>query len=368
MKDLILVAVIFVLFSCSQNNSTKHNQEAEAVGAINNDGLPALTEAEISLTEKDFGSIIELKGTSHPVEQIFKISECEMIASDSILIVKNLANSEMLMAYSLPSFKFIKSFGVYGKGADEFQYPHLVKDESGEHICFIYESAKAGNTIYAMDRKLELKKLPITIPSGSSFFNDKQFHAISSQEFYYVESVKNGKAMFHLDATIDSVKTTLIKDLSFSGKYKNWAAYIGDFGVSGKNNRMVFAYKYFKRLLFYDLEHKTSKTVSFEVQDETKTGDAVSMQEPSNITHYWGMSSNDKYVYVLYSGRTPIEVSNELKKSSGYIYVEKFDWNGNPVCKYKLDHWGYFCVNASENTIYLASTTEEQPFLSYKLQ
>jgi len=367
MKNLIPIVLLFVIFSCCQNDSTKHKQHTKVVDTLHNDRIPPLTEGDFVLKEKDFGNIVELKGKSHPVEQIFRVSECEMIALDSIFIVKNLANADMFMAFSLPSFKFIKSFGLSGKGPGEFQSPHLVKDESGKYICYIYESAKAGNALFALDRNMELIKLPFNFPSGIFAFSDKQFHGISSEEFYYVESIEKGKAMFHLEATRDTAKTTLLQDLSFSGKHKNWAAYIGDFGVSGKNKRLVFAYKYFKRILFYDLEHQTSKIISFDHQYDTKEGDAVSMLDPSNVTHYWGMSSNDKYVYILYSGRTPIDVSKELKKSSGYIYIEKFDWNGNPICKYKLDHWGYFCVNAQENTIYLASTTEEQPFFSYRL-
>ncbi|NIW78611.1 MAG: hypothetical protein GWN16_03740 [Calditrichae bacterium] len=88
---------------------------------------------------------------------------------------------------------------------------------------------------------------------------------------------------------------------------------------------------------------------------------------PENITHYWGLSAGDEYVYALYSGRPPVDVSRELDESHGYIFVEKFDWNGNPVSKFKLDHWGYFSVNEPEALIYLASNTEEQPLISYTL-
>ena len=367
MKGFIPIALLCIVFACKQNNNAKLIKPPQMADSLLYDSLPALTEGDFLLKDKDFGDIIELKGASHPVDKIFKISECEMIVSDSIFIVKNLAKAEMFMVFSLPSFKFIKSFGVAGKGPGEFQYPHLVKDESGDNLCFIYESARAGNTIFALNRNLELNKLPFNIHSGEKMFSDIQFYGISSSEFYFVESTKTGKAIFHLEATKDTVITKQIHDLSFSGKYKSPAVYIGDFGVNFKYKRLVYAYKYFKRIVFYDLENQTSKIIPYDYQKEDKPDDAVSILAPSNITHYWGMSSNDKYVYILYSGRTPIEVSKELKKSPGYIYIEKFDWNGNPICKYKLDRWGYFCVNAQENTIFVASTTEEHPFFSYEI-
>ena len=364
---LFIAGISFILFACNQVEKAKtEGQPEQSEGVADTpivEAISPLVAGEFLLSEKDFGEIVELNGASNPVDQIFKVSECEMIALDSILIVKNLNNQDMLMAFSLPDFTFLKSFGRYGRGPGEFQYPGLVKDESGEFICFIYE--RTNNHLYSLNKDFEIRELPVNFKKGErASYNDKQLHGISSKQFFYVESIKMGKAIFVMDSENDTINTTLIKNLAFSDKHKNWAAYIGDFGVNGKKNRAVFAYKYFKRLIFLDLENKTSKTVIFNVPTETKKGNAVSMLDPSNITHYWGMSSNDKYVYVLYSGRTPIDVSKELKK---YIYVEKFDWDGNPINKYKLDNWGYFCVNQEENTIYLASTSDEHPFVSYKL-
>lgn len=368
-NQIVILLLTYVLFSCRQNSDKTEQQSIqipEFVESSQVETFPPLEEGEYPVSEKDFGEMIELIGTSHPVEPIFfKVTECEMIARDSILIVKNQNNTEMFMAFSLPDFKFIKSFGTFGRGPGEFQYPGLVKDESGQYLCFIYE--KANNKLSALTRDFEIIELPVVLQKREKTFNDKQLYGISSCEFLYVESVPKGKAIFFTKSENDTMNTALIKNLAFSDKHKNWAAYIGDFGVNGKKQRAVFAYKYFKRLIFTDLESGISKTLVFHVPAETKKGDAVSMLDPSNITHYWGMSSNDKFVYVLYSGRTPVDVSRENNKSSGYIYVEKFDWNGNPVSKYKLDHWGYFCINEQENTIYLASVTDEHPFKSYNL-
>jgi len=363
--SILIITLTLVLFSCRQTHEKKSEQLSEVTDSSKFETLLPLEEGEFSIKESDFGEIIELQGTTQPVDQIFRVSEFEMIALDSILIVKSRNAPDMFMAFSLPSFKFIKSFGKVGRGPGEFQNPSLVKDESGEFICFIYEST--NNNLYGLNRDLEIKKLPIEFQKREKTFYDKQLYGISSKELLYVESISMGKAIFRIDSRNDSTNISLLKKLAFSNRYKNWAAYIGNFGANSKIKRAVFAYKYFKRLIFFDLENKTSKVVHFNVSADTKSGDAVSMLSPSNITHYWGMSSQNKYVYVLYSGRTPIEVSKEVNKSSGYIYVEKFDWNGNPISKFKLDHWGYFCVNEKENTIYLASTTDEQPFISYKL-
>ena len=366
MRIAILVLLCsFLLASCKQKDEKKNNttQLSSDTDSSHIKALPPLPKEELTLTDKDFGKIIELKGTSYPVNQVFKVSETEMIAKDSILIVKNRNNSDIFMVYSLPDFKFLKSFGRIGKGPNEFQFPSLVRTENDTILCFIFE--QANEKLYSLNKKFKIQELPLKLKEKKNFSENK-LYGISSNEFYYVESTKKGKAIFHIESRNDSVSTTLIKNLAFSDKYKNWAAYIGDFGGNKKKNRLVYAYKYFKRLLFYDLKNRISRVISFNL-DLNKNSSAISMMSPSNITHYWGMSAQNKYLYVLYSGRTPIEVTKELNKSSGYIYVEQFDWNGNPIHKYKLDHWGYFCVNEKENTIYLVSTTAENPFFSYKI-
>lgn len=63
----------------------------------------------------------------------------------------------------------------------------------------------------------------------------------------------------------------------------------------------------------------------------------------TNITHFWGMSPNDENFWMLYSGRTPVDVQRDNRNNKKFIFVEKYDWNSNPVKRYKLDDWGYFC-------------------------
>ncbi len=311
-----------------------------------------------------FGPIMELKGVSQPVDRIFKVSDIEMIAKDSFLIVKNRNEDFLFMAFSLPYFRYIKSFGRRGNGPGEFQFPSLVKTESADVLCYIFE--KSHNKLYSLNMNFDINKLPLQLPSTQRKYSDKQLFALSDSNFIHVESIKGGEAVFNVQANVDSASSSLIHNLSFSEEHKNWAAYIGDFGASKKNQCMVFAYKYFKRLTFMDMEGDKSRTLVFK-EMEAKTGDAIHMLGSDNVTHYWGMSAQEDYLYVLYSGRTPIEVGKELNNTTGYIYVEQFDWNGKPIRKFKLDHWGYFCVNQEENTIYQASTTDEKPFFCYKL-
>lgn len=368
MRNIILyIGILFLSISCNQNKVKQDErviQNPEIKDTKEEQGIEPLAEGEVHLTNDAFGAIIELKGISKPVDRIFKVSEIEMIAKGSFLIVKNKNEDFLFMAFSLPEFRYIKSFGRRGNGPGEFQFPSLVKTAEKNVLCYIFE--RAHNKLYSLNKSFEIIELPLQMSSTQREFSDKQLYAFSDSNFIYTESIKGGKAVFHLQANVDSISNTRIHNLSFSKKHNNWAAYIGDFGASKNNQRIVFAYKYFKRLTFMDIEGEKTRTLIFE-EKEAKTGDAINMLGPDNVTHYWGMSAQNNYLYILYSGRTPIEVSKELNKSQGFIYVEQFDWNGNPIRKFKLDHWGYFCINEAENVIYLASTTKEHPFLRYKI-
>jgi len=367
MKKLFFLVILSTLIvSCNQTNEKKTEKPAQPTSVaevVNKEKtLPPLKNEEVNLTDDVFGNIIELTGVSKVSDYILGISGLQMIANDSMLITKSYG-AKLFTLFSLPDFKFIKTFGDKGRGPGEFSFPSLVKTENSNSICYIYSSNT--NELFPLIKNNEIAKTPIKIKSTSEY-NARQIHGLSPNHLLYVENIKRGKAVFDFKVDGDSTHTKQIYNLAFSKNHRNWAAYIGDFGANGSKKRFVYAYKYFKRLVFHDLENNTTKVVNFNTAPAL-AGDVKDMLAPTNVTHYWGMSAQKNYVYVLYSGRTPIQIGKENNKTSGYIYVEQFDWNGNPIRKFKLDHWGYFCVNDAENTIILASTTELDPFFTYDI-
>ena len=86
--SILLITLSLILFSCRQTNKKKTEPQLEQFTAVADslivETLPPMPEGEFSLTENDFGKVIELQGTSHTVDHIFKVSWCEMIALDSI--------------------------------------------------------------------------------------------------------------------------------------------------------------------------------------------------------------------------------------------------------------------------------------------
>ena len=115
------------------------------------------------------------------------------------------------------------------------------------------------------------------------------------------------------------------------------------------------------------METNEVRTLNFQQGDFNDGSLKMADGLDQNVTHYWGMCAQDNYVYCLYSGRTPVEVMRDFGKGKHYIYVEQFDWNGNPVKKYKLDHWGYFSVDEKNKRIIMMSTNDDDPFFFFQL-
>lgn len=235
MKNLIKLMVMALCLSACKSNLDKNNtfqqtNEGKIADTIATMPIGPLVEGEESLTEDSFGKIRELKGQQISTNEIFKVRETEMIVKDSFLIMKNLSDKNMFKVFSLPQFKLIKTFGLNGRGPDEFQYPHIVKSEDKNTLCIVFEST--NSKVYNLDRNLNLHVSPFKFPKAKEMFDEKQLAGFSNTNFYYVSNATRGKAIYRSNLERDSVATKEIYNLAFSKEHKNWGNYIGDFGAN----------------------------------------------------------------------------------------------------------------------------------------
>jgi hypothetical protein len=206
----------------------------------------------------------------------------------------------------------------------------------------------------------------ITLPKQKRSLSDKQIAFYDYNSAYYSASTENDRMIYYFNK--DSIpQEKLLKVLAIPGKKGSWTTVLGDFGINKYYGRIAYAYKYFKRLKIIDIKTLRERNIIFEARELAKGLDDVATNEPTNITHFWGMSAKENYFWMLYSGRTPIDVQRDNQLKRKYLFVEKYDWNGNPVKRYKLDDWGYFCVDEKNNAIYIASTATINSIVKYNL-
>jgi hypothetical protein len=354
-----------------QCNSPANEQEATPAADTtqsnpNTADFAALPPDATGLTDEAFGKIIPLTGKAQPIAPMFRVTESELMATDSVLLINNLHDGQFIMWLSTNDFSHLASFARQGRGPNEFIYPTFVQGDDPETLCHIFE--RTDNKLYAVYPNFQMKerKDMALRPSVRGMYSDKQLYAMGPDHFVYAESSDKGKGLFETKREGDSLVTRQFYDLSFSEDHANWAAYIGSFGANAQKHRLVYAYKYFKRAVFIDTQTGQHRVIQFKT-DETESGDVHAMMSPDNVTHYWKLSAQPDYVYLLYSGRTPYEVGNANNQGNAHIFVEQFDWNGNPIRKFRLDQWGYFCADEYKQRLYLLSTTEAEPLYVYNL-
>jgi hypothetical protein len=366
-KFLLIAASIF-LFACNSGTKRAEIAGTETAPMEEIKTLSPIEAGEIFYKNKEpFGVTIDLIG-----EQLFddsiviKLRETEMLIKNNQLLVNNLQENPF-MQFSLPDMQFLKyGNGRVGQGPDEFNFPHLVPTTDSILFCYLFECT--NQKLYQYHQSGEITPYPFVFSSPASrMFSDKSIVNVAPDDFIYTETSSTGKSIYRTSQAGDSILTKEIYNLGLNPKRKSWTAYIGDFVVNPKQNRMAYAYKYFKIIKFMDLDAQTVKTINFEKEEFDENTTYVLDGLDKNVTHYWGACAGEDYVYFLYSGRTPFEVVQEAGKKLYYIFVEQYDWNGTPVHKYKLDHWGRFAVDDKNKRIYLASTNDDDPFFVFSL-
>jgi hypothetical protein len=360
--------LIAILSGCGNKgrNPKKTAFDSYPVPAVqipeNRPALAPLPEGEIHVTDKLFGKTMELTGTPLNIKE--NIMPFQLLVKDKYLIINNYRKDSIFMIFELPDIKCVASFGYKGRGPEEFISPLIVKTLEDSILCYIYE--KLDDKVYKITRDHLYPEYYLTLPKQKHDLGDKQIIFMDSKSAYYSATSGNTKKIFYFNK--DSLpQEKIVKDLAIPEFKGSWQSVIGDFGINMHYGRIVYAYKYFKRLKIIDEQTLKERNIIFDKVELKKGLNDVETLEPTNITHFWGMSPNDKYFWMLYSGRTPIDVQTDNRNNKKYIFVEKYDWNGNPLKRYKLDDWGYFCVDEERNTLYLASTASINSLIRYDL-
>lgn len=385
-----LLLLLSLLSACKPGAAKKQQAETDTLSVVENREVitePLLVAGSVALKDEDFGELIELAGNQQILDEegpIFKMSEPEMMIRDGYFLLQNRpaggyirrsdgtveavkpadeALNRFFHWYHLPDFRYVTSFGMRGNGPNEFNFPHLAPSGASVDGAYVYETTTMQ--LYEADTTGVLKPFPFTFKSikGSSY-SDRQVCVASRDTFYYVDNVPRGKAIFRSVYQGDTLQTEQIYNLAFSKKHRSWSPYTGDFIVSPSGNRMVYAYKYFRKLLVMDTSAQTVRDITFEAESVEAKNDVLTLG-PDNVTHYWGISATDNYFFLVYSGRTPIQVTQENGKGDGYIFVEQYDWGGNPVARYKLNHWGNVISDGKQ--FYQVCYAYDDPLFLYTL-
>ena len=367
-----LVAVIIALSCNSGKKQTDPQSTAQESTQVEQPELPPLEAGVVEYKDESmFGDIIELEGRQFvPDSFIFRPRNAKVVVKGKYLVMRVDVFSQDLhpfIIFDYPAMTYVTEVGKYGNGPDEFIFGDIIPTTDPDCLCYLMEITR--DKLYKLTRKGEIVPYPYSFKSSTSKENFKEYiHNIGKDDFIYTDKSKSGRSIFRSYPEGDSIICKELCSLQVDPELKSPFAYMGYFAVNPEKNRMAFAYKYYKKLKFMTMDASVIKDIDYDRQKfDEKTLHKVDGLD-YNLTHYWGISGCDDYVYLVYSGRTPREVTAEWNEDNVYIYVEQYDWNGNPIRKYRLkDFFGYIYVDEGRGTILGVSTVYDDPYTEFKL-
>jgi hypothetical protein len=368
-KPILMALSLLAIFSCGNRKPARTDPPADTLKQTQPAGekFATLEPGTVRIQDSDFGDPVRLTGTPVATDAIFKPLELDMLIKNNMLIMKTFSSTGLIKFLALPGGKLIREIGTKGQGPGELLFPQLVATNDPGLLCYVYDLQQ--EKLYQIDTAFTMKETRFRLEKKENRqYGSKQFAETGDRQFHYASNSTTGKGIFsYRPDRPDSLK--LVYDLE-QGFRQNlgWTALTGDFGGNRDKNRLVFAYKYFHQIRFFDLLTGNQRTIRFDAADNADTGspDPRAVLAPTSVTHYWGISPQKDYLYCLYSGRTPIQVNEEFKAGTDHIFIEQYDWNGRPVKRYYLDRWGYFCVDEANRTIYVAPVNAEEVMVAYK--
>ncbi|RHJ78240.1 BF3164 family lipoprotein [Parabacteroides sp. AM08-6] len=323
--------------------------------------LPPLEAGEVYLKGKNiFGEDVELTGThiEEPDTFVFKLIEPKMVIKDSLLILSSM--NAPFYVFHFPQFTYVKTIGIRGNGPDEFQNPIVVQSLDPAYLCYLLDGY--NGKIYGLNCNLEKHFIKTIFNSKSQWDYIEHAYSISDKALVY----RMGGSIVRASLEGDSVQTEKIHSLRLEQAKKMPTQ--GTLNVNPLRNRMVYAYKYAKFVKFMDLEAKTVRILNFEQSGFDEQTLNIANGLDSNVSYYMQVLPTRDYVYITYSGRTPYVVAAEIQKGNRYMYLEKYDWNGNPIKRYKLNDFCVCCViDEKTNQIALPTFYHDDPFVVYQL-
>lgn len=367
MKYIFFYLLLIVLCACTHKKDTQAEEVtcAPATDTIATETIPELSSLESGEVFLKGQHVFEeetvLTGThiEAPDTFIFRPEGPKLVIKDSLLFMSN--RNAPLYVFHYPELTYLKTIGNKGNGPGEFINPIAVRSVNPAYLCYLLDGYTGD--FYGIGPDLDKHFIKKIFNSKLSRSYTEEAHPVNEKAVLF----RMGNHLFRASLENDSVQPEKIYNFRLE-KAKKIPA-IGAFCTNPLRNRMVFAYKYAKIVKFMDLDAKTIRTLNFEQSGFDEKSLTVLNGLDANVTHYMQALPTRDYVYITYSGRTPYVVAAETQKGNRYMYLEKYDWNGTPIKKYKLqDFCVYNVIDEKTNKLLMTTYYHDDPFVIYQLE
>lgn len=343
---LLMAGALLLLFACSDKETQTHS-------------------------EKEFGDVVQLNPKRKLTRELLSIDD--LMVKDSLMVVCNSRDDSIFMAFDLngkDTLNCIKTWGRKGKGPGEYGlFTHLIDLPQNEFYVADYSrnnlrkyslpgfKLRREKKIVTNRDEPQFREIPqkIVSPDGSIFFYDKfMMHEL------YITRWKNGQRPEEIYAFP-----------KFKNKYSNGTSftYAGCLGVNSRLKRIVYAFNLFRRFYIMDFNGNIIKKVQITPGAPAPVfNDDRNLDRGSSTLCFMNARATDRSIFLYYVGHT----YNEIKKKDWEVstYIEEYDWEGNPIKRYRLGKFisNFDIVSANRGSQVFVGTDQahEHPVLLLK--
>jgi hypothetical protein len=331
--------------------------------------------------QKDFGrkkiiyydifpkTVLLNSNTTSPVkDDIYPII---MGLSDSLLVLCDINSEIHFYVYNVPEMKYLGSFGKQGKGPKDFSDPvfwgQFEQTKTNSKI-WVYQTNKMAFTLVDIIKSISttnayIEKNIIMSPETGAAVNiislkNNKFVGggrVEQGEFFIYNNIKNKiqwKPLIIDDIDyIEAMKTNnlltsykqgVIKIKPDKSKFVKIFAYMPIIDVYNENAELSFS------IIMRDCKFPSFRNKQFD--------------EETNV-FFTNVFLTDNYIYALNQNCNLLQLS---KNSCYNTEILVFDWNGKPVCKYRINEtfssMAPFVVDERNNKLYTISIKESGNF------
>jgi hypothetical protein len=299
----------------------------------------------------EFKEIIPLKAEMVDFKEIVS-PDFLTLKGDNLVISSSRSQPNELFVYSIPSLKFNSDFGTKGQGPDEITLFPMFCESPGSEYLYVwgYSPVTIKKIFISKNGDVEYKK-DIALKKYENF-NDMTIIGDSAFVFYLPDALTVKK----YDLKNDKESTiTLSKD-----DHRESFFYSNRGNIAVNETSLVYSYIFKKQIDIYDLSTFKLKT---RISDGKKYSKPIQKDFSSLTYQYIRLYAGTNYFYALYYG-----AKDKTWDNNPSLYLEVYDYDGNPVMKYSFDiPPKLFVVDESNGKIYGFNEEHEDYLLRYNL-
>ena len=308
----------------------------------------------IACTHKEFYSFTNEKNLEMISVKIDEILLADfMIKKGDYLFMISTRSDSMVYLYALPDLQYCKSFGIKGKGPGEFILPMFVEAPGNDVYIWGYSGVRLIRCF--------------SVDSNAHITVKQDYHLDKYETFNFMHLIRDSICVYSLMPTQPLVKLYDLKNGKNMGELKIGSknrvnSYLSDGdGVMAANDSVIIvAYHYKKQIDIYDVSTlKLKKRLIGDYRPQKLTDDFT-----ENEYHYVDIVAGQKRFYALYRGCR----NKDAKENSDIL--ESFDYDGNPVIKYKFNDLSpdIFYVDDEAAVLYGYKSAYPDLMLKYELE